>query len=86
MNDKSKIASGLEGVIAGRTSICKIDSDHCELFYNGYSINDLALNSNFEEVTYLLLNGDLPDKKGLEDFCNKLSAEREIPVEFFCKI
>ncbi len=81
MNDKPKIASGLEGVIAGRTSICKIDEDQCELFYGGYSIDDLALNSNFEEVTYLLLNGDLPDKKGLEDFCNKLSAEREIPVE-----
>ncbi|MBO1224281.1 MAG: citrate synthase [Candidatus Scalindua sediminis] len=81
MNDKPKIASGLEGVIAGRTSICKIDEDQCELFYGGYSIDDLALNSNFEEVTYLLLNGDLPDKKVLEDFCNKLSAEREIPVE-----
>ncbi len=81
MNNKPKIASGLEGVIAGRTSICKIDEDQCELFYGGYSIDDLALNSNFEEVTYLLLNGDLPDKKSLEDFCNKLSAEREIPVE-----
>ena len=81
MSNKPKIASGLEGVIAGRTSICKIDSDQCELFYGGYSIDDLALNSNFEEVTYLLLNGDLPDKKGLEDFCNKLSAEGEIPVE-----
>ncbi len=63
MNDKPKIASGLEGVIAGRTSVCKIDEDQCELFYGGYSIDDLALNSNFEEVTYLLLNGKLPDKK-----------------------
>ena len=81
MNDKPKIASGLEGVIAGRTSICKIDEDQSELFYGGYSIDDLALNSNFEEVTYLLLNGELPDKKSQEDFCSKLSAEREIPVE-----
>lgn len=81
MNDKSKIASGLEGVIAGRTSICKIDSDQCELFYNGYSINDLALNSSFEEVAYLLLHGELPDKKGLEGFCNELANEREIPDE-----
>ena len=81
MNDKPKIASGLEGVIAGRTSICKIDEDQCELFYGGYSIDDLALNSNFEEVTYLLLNGDLPDKKSLEDFCSELSNEREIPAE-----
>ncbi|ODS32918.1 MAG: Citrate synthase [Candidatus Scalindua rubra] len=81
MNDKPIIASGLEGVIAGRTSICKIDEDQCELFYGGYSIDDLASNSNFEEVTYLLLCGELPDKKGLEDFCNELSAEREIPTE-----
>jgi citrate synthase len=76
MNDKSKIASGLEGVIAGRTSICKIDSDQCELFYNGYSINDLVLNSSFEEGAYRLLHGELPDKKGLEDFCNELSNEK----------
>ncbi len=81
MNNKPIIASGLEGVIAGRTSICKIDEDQCELFYGGYSIDDLASNSSFEEVTYLLLYGDLPDKKSLEDFCNKLSAERKIPVE-----
>ena len=81
MNDKHKIASGLEGVIAGKSSICKIDEEQSELFYDGYSIDDLALNSSFEEVTYLLLNGDLPDKKSLEDFCNELSNEREIPAE-----
>ncbi|MFQ5686754.1 MAG: citrate/2-methylcitrate synthase [Candidatus Scalindua sp.] len=80
MNDKSKIASGLEGVIAGRTSICKIDGEQSKLFYNGYSINDLALNSSFEEVAYLLLHGELPDKKSLKDFCSKLSNEREIPA------
>ncbi len=81
MNNKSKIASGLEGVIAGKSSICKIDEEQSELFYGGYSIDDLALNSSFEEVTYLLLNGDLPDKKSLEDFCSELSNEREIPAE-----
>lgn len=81
MNDKPKIASGLEGVVAGKTSICKVDEDRCELYYCGYSIDDLAENSNFEEVTYLLLNGDLPDKKNLENFRNELSAEREVPVE-----
>jgi len=79
MNDKPKTAAGLEGVIAGRTSICKVDEDRCELLYGGYSIDDLAENSNFEEITYLLLNGDLPDKTSLEEFCKKLSAEREIP-------
>jgi len=76
MSNKPKIVSGLEGVIAGRSSICKIDSDQCELFYNGYSINDIALNSSFEEVASRLLHGELPDKKGLEDFCSELVNEK----------
>ncbi len=76
MNDKPKIASGLEGVIAGRTSICEIDEVQCELYYCGYSINDLALNSSFEKMAYLLLHGELLDKKSLEDFCNELSNEK----------
>ncbi len=86
MDNKPQIASGLEGVIAGKSSICKIDQEQSELFYDGYSINDLALNSNFEEVAYLLLHGELPDKRSLDEFCSKLSAEREIPDELICII
>lgn len=79
MKIETNIASGLEGVIAGRTSICEVDEERCHLYYRGYSIADLAENSNFEEVAYLLLKGDLPNKKDLENFSRELLSEREIP-------
>ena len=79
MGANSKITTGLEGVITGRSSICEVDEENCELYYRGYSILDLAEHSNFEEVAYLLLKGELPGKKDFEEFQNKLSAERKIP-------
>lgn len=81
MSDKSPASSGLEGVIAGKSSICEVDEDRCELFYRGYSILDLAENSTFEEVAYLLLMGDLPGKNEFEEFSQKLASEREISPE-----
>ena len=79
MSAEHKIAAGLEGIITGKSSICEVDEEKCELYYRGYSILDLAEHSNFEEVAYLLLKGELPGKKDLDEFQNKLSAEREIP-------
>ncbi|MGR3317652.1 MAG: citrate/2-methylcitrate synthase [Candidatus Anammoxibacter sp.] len=79
MGTKPESASGLEGIIAARSSICEVDEDNCELYYFGYSIKDLPGNATFEEVAYLLLNGELPDKDELKDFCKKLAHEREIP-------
>lgn len=81
MNINSIYAPGLEGVIAGKTSICKVDGEKGELLYRGYSIGELVEHSTFEEVAYLLLVGDLPVKGDLEEFCRNLSAERDIPGE-----
>ena len=81
MKTEKKSAAGLEGIIAGRSSICEVDEENCKLYYRGYSILDLAEHSNFEEVAYLLLKGNLPGKKDLEEFRKQLSAEREIPRE-----
>lgn len=81
MSDKSPAPTGLEGVIAGKSSICEVDEDRCELFYRGYSILELAENSTFEEVAYLLLMGDLPEKKAFEEFSQKLASERQISPE-----
>ncbi|MFW6249708.1 MAG: citrate/2-methylcitrate synthase, partial [Alkalispirochaetaceae bacterium] len=58
-------AKGLEGVIAAESKICKIDGENGELYYLGYPISDLVQQSTFEEVTYLLLYGDLPTEKQL---------------------
>ena len=51
---------GLEGVVATTSKICYIDGEQGVLAYRGYDIHDLADNSTFEEVCYLLWFGRLP--------------------------
>ena len=53
-------SKGLEGVVADESGICKIDGNGGKLYYRGYSIDDLAACSNYEEVAYLLLYERLP--------------------------
>jgi len=72
---------GLEGVVAGRTSISEIDEARSTLTYRGYDIRDLAVKSTYEETSYLLLNGRLPTKKELDAFDAALKAERGVPGE-----
>ena len=56
----SSFTEGLEGIVAAQSSICTVDGQAGRLIYYGYDIQDLAANSTFEEVTYLLWFGDLP--------------------------
>lgn len=77
----NSLSKGLEGIIAAESSICVIDSDHSRLFFRGYSIHDLVKNSTFEEVAYLLLNGELPTETQLSSFLTQLAREREIPAD-----
>lgn len=53
---------GLRDVIAGQTTICWLDEPNQNFYYRGYSIQDLAEHSTFEEVAYLLLYGHLPNE------------------------
>jgi citrate synthase len=73
------VAKGLEGVILDTSSICRIDGNAGRLIYRGYDIHDLAANLTFEEVAYLLWNGELPKRDTLEDLKRKLASERAIP-------
>lgn len=72
---------GLEGVIAGQSSVCSIDGDKGILRYRGYSIDDLAEHTTFEEVVYLLWNTDLPTSAQLGEFKKTLGAEMKLPAE-----
>lgn len=72
-------AKGLEGVVAAESRICKIDGEQGKLYYLGYSIEDLVKNCTFEEVTYLLLNGQLPKKSELEAFSREMRSQRALP-------
>lgn len=66
---------GLEGVIAGETAVSTITGG---LSYRGYSIDDLSAGSTFPEVTYLLLNGSLPNEEQLADFKAILDESAEL--------
>ena len=72
-------AGSLKDVIAAPTAICTIDGIEGKLIYRGYSIEDLAANATFEEVVYLLWEGDLPNKQQLGSFTSRLTAGRALP-------
>ena len=76
---EAQYARGLEGVIATESAICKIDGQNGKLYYRGYSIEHLTTHHTFEEVTYLLLQGSLPDPEQLKKFSAQLRAERAVP-------
>lgn len=80
--ETSAAHSGLEDVVATDSSICFIDGPRSRLIYRGYSIEDLARHSTFEEVVYLLYFKKLPTKNELKEFSKKLSASRNCPKKF----
>lgn len=74
-----KIAEGLRGITVSESKISFVDGVNGRLLYRGYSIPDLAEHSTFEETSYLLLHGELPNKAQLREFSKGLAAERKIP-------
>src|SRR5438093_2410233 len=72
-------AGSLKDVIAAPTAICTIDGVEGKLIYRGYSIEDLAANTTYEEVVYLLWEGDLPNRQQLDAFTQRLAAGRAVP-------
>jgi citrate synthase len=78
---ETTIARGLKDVVLDTTESSYIDGEAGILLYRGYSIHDLAENSNFEEVAYLLLHGSLPTREELEAFKKRLKGYRQLPSE-----
>jgi citrate synthase len=70
---------GLRNIEVADTKICSIDGENGKLIYRGYDILDLVNHSTFEETSYLLLFGELPDKVQLEEFSYTLKESRKIP-------
>ena len=73
------MSEGLRGIEAGKTSICTVGNTGDGLHYRGYDVLDLSEKCIFEEVCYLLLHGNLPNKNQLEIFTNKIVQKRSIP-------
>ncbi|MGD0797406.1 MAG: citrate synthase [Acidobacteriaceae bacterium] len=69
---------GLEGIVATTSSICWIDGEAGVLAYRGIDIHELATNSTFEETTYLLWFGGLPNAAQMAEFSRELALARAI--------
>ena len=70
---------GLEDVIAARSAICQVDGAEGRLYYRGYEIGELAAGASFEDVTYLLWFGELPEPAEAAAFRGALAAARDLP-------
>jgi citrate synthase len=82
MSSDANIAkAGLEGVVAAQSSISDVDGIKGRLIYRGYDIHDLAQHSTFEEVIYLLWNGEFPNRRQLDDLKQRLASEYALPPE-----
>ncbi|NLV78755.1 MAG: bifunctional 2-methylcitrate synthase/citrate synthase [Rhodococcus sp.] len=72
----STIYKGLAGVVVDTTSVSKVVPETNSLTYRGYAVQDLAAHCSFEQVAYLLWNGELPSDAELALFMQRERAER----------
>ncbi len=75
---KQKIEKGLDGIIVDETAISKVMPETNSLTYRGYAVQDLCEHCCFEEVAYLLWNGELPTRGQLSAFRRDERKRREI--------
>ena len=72
------IKKGLLGIVVDETEVSKVMPEINSLTYRGYAAQDLCAKCKFEEVAYLILNGELPNKKQLKNFENQEKKERKL--------
>ncbi len=77
-SNQPDIRKGLVGVLADTSSISKVMPETNSLTYRGYAVQDLCENCSFEEVAYLLWNGELPNAAELAAFRKEEGANRAI--------
>lgn len=79
MVDKKLGGAGLRGQSAGETRLCTVGVSGSGLTYCGYDIAELAEHSTFEEVAWLLFNGELPTQAELDGYRQRLAGLRALP-------
>ena len=72
------IKKGLLGIVVDETEVSKVMPEINSLTYRGYAAQDLCAKCKFEEVAYLILNGELPSKKQLNNFEKQERLERKL--------
>lgn len=75
-----EVAKGLDGVVVDETRICKINKNDNLLYYFGYEIKDLTEHSNYEDISYLLTHGELPNPEQKQEFRRLAASERALPA------
>ena len=78
---QSEVHKGLAGVVADYTAISKVNPDTNSLLYRGYPVQELAAHCSFEEVAYLLWNGELPSTEELAEFTEGERSQRALSPE-----
>jgi len=73
-----EIKKGLLGIVVDETEVSKVMPEINSLTYRGYAAQDLCAKCKFEEVAYLILNGELPNKKQLKQFEKQERKERKL--------
>lgn len=74
----AEIRKGLAGVVADTTAISSVIPETNSLTYRSYAVQDLTARCSFEEVAYLIWNGELPDAAQLAAFTGRERAQREV--------
>ena len=74
------IKKGLLGIVVDETTISQVMPDINSLTYRGYAVQELCEKCIFEEVAYLVLNGELPNKTQLKKFKKQLEENRNITI------
>ena len=74
---------GLQGVVAAISGVSDIDVERNVLTYRGYDVHVLAEQASFEEVAFLVLNGELPTRDELKEFCAGIAEARRLPVSLY---
>ena len=81
-----EIKKGLLGIVVDETTISQVMPDINSLTYRGYAVQDLCDKCNFEEVAYLVLNEELPNKKQLKNFVKEERLDRKLSKEILSDI
>jgi len=72
------IQKGLLGIVVDETTISQVMPEINSLTYRGYTVQELCDKCTFEEVAYLVLNGELPNKKQLKKFMKEERSHRKL--------
>lgn len=76
---KTNQGTGLRGQSAGQTAVCTVGAEGNSLRYRGYDVVELADQSTFNEVAYMILYGELPDQAELDAYIQRLQGMRSLP-------